>query len=46
VLPIEARLREAIEDNRVPSDARAPSLARITRFASPKKRRAAPKKRP
>jgi hypothetical protein len=43
VLPIETRLREAIQDDRVLPDARAPSLARITRFASPKKQRASPK---
>ena len=42
VLPIEARLRKAIADDRVLPDARRPSLARIKRFTSPKKRFAAP----
>ena len=45
VLPIEARLRKAIADDRVLPHARRPSLARITRFTSPQKRLAAPKKR-
>src|SRR6202789_427544 len=45
VLAIETRLREAIADDRVLPDARRPSLARITRFPSPQKQRAASKKR-
>ena len=45
VLPIETRLREAIADDRVLPHARRLSLARITRFTSPKKRLAAPRKR-
>ena len=45
VLPIEARLRKAIADDRVLPHARRPSLARIARFTSPQKRLAAPKKR-
>jgi hypothetical protein len=43
VLPIETRLRKAIADDRVLPAARKPSVAGFKRFASAKKRPAAPK---